>query len=233
MIRFSDFNSITTLNDTCRVNAFIFIMSNNLMAYWNLATALFIVLTIMRPNNYKPDFKFEMACDIIVWPVGFFMGIIGLAVAPFDVWFSLGSGAICYISDDFTNIRVYFSAFEVGITLLVIIFLYTGVALYTWFVTRKAKVNKTEKSRKRKQLFRILFYPVIYFFFWFPYIVVRTQQAAGQTVPFATELFVLGLLPWTGFADGIWYGYSRRIFPKLKKYFNIENRENALKQTSE
>jgi len=35
------------------------------------------------------------------------------------------------------------------------------------------------------------------------------------------------------FFDAIWYGYSRRIFKKLREYFNIENRENALKQTSE
>jgi len=52
---------------------------------------------------------------------------------------------------------------------------------------------------------------VIYFFIWFPYIVVRVQQAAGGTVPLAAELFVIGLLPWTGFVNGIWYGYSRQI----------------------
>jgi len=219
MIRFVDFNSYSTKSKSCQVNAFLLIVCNNLVAFWNLVTALFIALTVWRPNNYKPDYKFEIACHIIVWPAGFFMGIIGLAIAPFEVWYGLSSSGICYISDEFKKIRVYFAIFEIGITLLVLIFLYTGVALYTWFFTREAKVNETEKSRKRKQYFRILFYPVIYFFFWFPYVVVRIQQAAGQTVPFATELFVLGLLPWTGFVDGIWYGYSRRIFKKLKKEF--------------
>jgi len=225
MVRFVDFNSYSTLNEACRVGAFLLVVGNNLVAFWNLATALFIALTVLRPGNYKPDFKFELVCHIIIWPASFFFGVIGLAIAPFDVWYDLTASGICNISDTYKTIRIYFAAFEVGITLLVLIFLYAGVAFYAWYATREAKVNETEKLRKKKQLFRISFYPVIYFILWFPYIVVRIQQAAGQTVPITTELFVLGLLPWTGFVNALWYGYSRRIFKKLKD-FMVDKKPN-------
>jgi len=219
LTRFYDFNSVTTLSVACRINSFVTVVSYNHIAFWNLATALFITLTIVRPRNYKPDFKFELICHFVIWPFGIFMGCIGGAVAPFDDWYGLAT-AVCYISDRFKKVRVYFVALQVGISLLVIIFLYTGVALYAWNATRNAKVNKTERIEKRKRLFFISFYPVIYFFIWFPYIVVRMQQAAGDTIPITTQFFTIGLLPWTGFINGIWYGYSRQIFQKLRDFFN-------------
>jgi len=152
------------------------------------------------------------------------MGLIGGTVAPFNVFYGLSTDfAVCFISDMFVNIRLYFASVELFISLALILFMYVGVAIYVWVSTRKAKeVIKSEKYEKLKKIFFIGFYPLIYFFIWFPTVAVRFDQTVKSkfdNVPYTTQLWVTGLLPWNGFINGIWYGFSRQIFSALKGYF--------------
>jgi len=85
------------------------------------------------------------------------MGTIGMVVAPFDVWYGLAGEAVCFIVNNYKTVRVYFVTLQVGLSLLIIIFLYLGVAAYAWFATRNAEVDKTEKSKKENNYSAFLF----------------------------------------------------------------------------
>jgi len=77
----------------------------------------------------------------------------------------------------------------------------------------------------------VAFYPAIYFFVWFPVVYVRIQQAAGGYSPLITQLYVTGLLPWNGFINSLWYGYSRQIFSSLVDII-FSGKINALPRTA-
>jgi len=62
-----------------------------------------------------------------------------------------------------------------------------------------------------------MMYPLIYFFIWVWAVIVRFIQATGGNIDLGFYEFASVTIPFNGFVDGIWFGYSREIFKNVAR----------------
>jgi len=84
--------------------------------------------------------------------------------------------------------------------------------VYVYKGTLVESLNEEREEIKKRRILSLVVYPVIYFVVWVSVVIVRIIQATGNDVPAEYYDIASIIVPFTGFFDGAWFGFSRDIF---------------------
>jgi len=131
----------------CQWNGILSIISNDAVAFWNIAMATFLFIRIIFEK--KPPIYFEIICHVFIWPLSIFLGFIGFALDTPNAWFAPVSGyANCFVSDKHAAVRVYFVHIWVGISIGYSILVY---GILTIYLCRLPKLPNESSLKKKKK----------------------------------------------------------------------------------
>eukprot|EP01124_Arcella_intermedia_P022586 TRINITY_DN3390_c0_g1_i1.p1 TRINITY_DN3390_c0_g1~~TRINITY_DN3390_c0_g1_i1.p1 ORF type:complete len:324 (-),score=12.40 TRINITY_DN3390_c0_g1_i1:76-1047(-) len=188
-------------------------------AGFNVVTAFYVFACVVL--NKKPGKKYEACCQLI-WLTSLVLTFVGYMVAPPTVWATPAIGGIaCFISDAYALARSLMVHLAMGLSILLVLVLYGWVAVFVYRGTQERSADTRQNSRKRRTVFLLAVYPLIFFGLWFWPVVARAAQTV--TAPPAEFMqFSIVVMPWLGFVNAIWYTYSKDILKRLLKMLQKE-----------
>jgi len=132
----------------CQWQAFLSVFSANVIPFWHVAMSTFIGYTLF--TGHKPSVKFEIGCNLIIWNSGLLLASIGYAIGGPNWYVPIYGGASCYISDQYTSLRVWFLHFWIGLTILYLLFVYISIGVYVYKGTSVESLNREREEAKKK-----------------------------------------------------------------------------------
>jgi len=186
----------------------------------------------------NPGKKYEILVVSSVFGLSSLFTIIGELIAVstgIPIYIPVGFDSWCWISTFYNIERFMLHYTWIILICFILFFLYFHIMVTLNKSETEALAVGSDKEKKKKLALKMIGFPIVFFFAFMPLCIERLvygftsgkYDLPNQYIAFAVSIFVAN-----GFFNAMLYGYTRRLFSKMKDSFVSEDTKETYQSAS-